>query len=523
MLSINDSFKSRQELLDALTKHISLEKYSYYLKETPKHIKLVCKGKAAFYCEAQIIAINKKRDSLFQIRKIRPHHKCPTSYHSNKNYLREEISKIKEYKNIQELVEKLPAKISYLTAWKTLTGREETTYKYKPLEHDEIRNEMIDNNQDFYLDDDSDCYDEPPELHSETLLTVKKEFKEKNPESINLISGNLKKEEEENKENEEKKDKIKKIKLPTLDYNSSDASFYFSFPSTINLLRNIIDLKIYLRKKGCVIYGIGYDPHDKPIPVSVLVSEMNVSESLEVFFNFEKETQKKCKNELFYFCDYEINLVKKLQSLKVNFFIKSRSIIKKIGKDDLEKTFKALNYEKEPLSELSWIDPKNYLVLLNPPFFGLNNFGEVDVEFIYYSIYNTTYIDCILAIIKFISDYYAEILTKSNEVKFGNNVNYRLERNIKNKIIDEHVVDPSKMTCTCGRFQAFMIPCIHACAITKDPINFVSNIYNMEIMKDLLLIKPIFELATKYQADRFLLRRGPGRPKKSQGIPEKKV
>lgn len=522
MLSVNDSFKSRQELLEALTRHISLEKYSYYLKETPKHIKLVCKGKAAFYCEAQIIAINKKRDSLFQIKKIKPQHKCPTTYHTNKNYLNDEIGKIKEYRNIQELVDKLPARVSYLTAWKTVTGKEETTYKYKPLELDEIRSEMIDNNQDFYLDDDSDCYDEPPEIHSEALLTVKKEFKERNPEVINLISGSLKKEEEENKENEEKKEKAKKLKVQSLDLISSDAAFYFSFPSTLKLLRNIIDLKVYLRKKGCVIYGIGYDPHDKPIPVSVLVSEMNVTESIEVFFSFEKELQKKIKNQIFYFCDYEPSLIKKLQSLKVNFFVKSRSIIKKIGRENVEQMFKALNYEKEPITELSWLDPKNYLTLLNPPFFGLNNFGEVDIEFIYYSIYNTTYIDCILAIIKFISDYYSELVTKSSEIKFGNNVNYRLEKNIKQKRIDEHVVDLNKMTCSCGRFQNFLIPCIHACAITKDPINFVSSLYNMEIMKDLVVLMPIFELSTKYQADRFLLRRGPGRPKKSQGLLDKK-
>lgn len=78
------------------------------------------------------------------------------------------------------------------------------------------------------------------------------------------------------------------------------------------------------------------------------------------------------------------------------------------------------------------------------------------------------------------------------------------------------------MTCTCGRFQTFLIPCIHACAITKDPLNFVSHLYNMEIMKDLTPISPIFELTTKFQADRFLLRKGPGRPKKSLGLIEKK-
>lgn len=521
MLSVNDSFKSRQELLDALTKYISAEKYSYYLKETPKHIKLVCKGKAAFYCEAQIIAINKKRESLFQIKKIKPQHKCPAIYHSNKSYLNDEIGKVKDFNSIQELIDKLPSKISYLTAWKILNGREENTYKYKSMDPDDIRSEMIDNNQDFYLDDDSDCYDEPPELCTEVLTTLKKEFKEKNPEAHCFISGLIKSDDEENKENDKREAKRLKTQK-SVDYNSSDASFYIAFPNTLKLLRNILDLKIYLRKKGCVIYGIGYDPHDKPIVVSALISEMDVSESLEVFFNFENEMLKKIANEIFYFCEYEPVLIAKLQVLNVNFFIKSRSICKKIGKDDLEKTFKALNYGKEPLAQLNTIDPKRYLVLLNPPLYGINNFGEVDVEFIFYSIYNTIYIDCIIAIIKFVSDYYNEIIQKSNELRFGNNINYRLERNIKQKINDDHTVDLNKMTCTCGRFQTFLIPCIHACAITKDPLNFVSHLYNMEIMKDLTPISPIFELTTKFQADRFLLRKGPGRPKKSLGLIEKK-
>ncbi|EJW04026.1 hypothetical protein EDEG_01660 [Edhazardia aedis USNM 41457] len=69
-----------------------------------------------------------------------------------------------------------------------------------------------------------------------------------------------------------------------------------------------------------------------------------------------------------------------------------------------------------------------------------------------------------------------ETLISSNTEKNSNEENLYIVTDIT--INKEYIVDLHNCTCTCGRFQMLMIPCMHACAVVENPYKYISIIYN---------------------------------------------
>lgn len=591
MLSVNDIYKSREELLKAFSEFMSGERHKFYLREKKRTVSLVCRARKDCYCDAQIVAHFKKREGVFQIKKVKIAHKCPLGYHFCPNFLEEEIKKRNpQYLgNVIKQLNDSGIRIGYLTAWKVLNkdiAKDETEAEnadiekqHSPIENkenvdentkintlkenamvkdddtvkpssffadnqqnncdtaEEVRDDEDDNvrkaaiysGNAFYLDEESECSEESEAVLSEALRTFRAEFMQFNPSCRCEVGGSM---------------------------------IYISF-SFLQYLRNVLELKVYLRKKGCVVYGIGYDPLDKPIIVSFVVSEGDVESSLAFFFEHEpkcyngnfrevdamcflKKTAKRRKlveekdmhreismnyidsasecNEtipITYLTEYDEKLIEVLNNLNVNYFVKTRSICKRYDMSEVERVFNVINFSSEDRLDVN-LDPSRYIVG-DRHLFGINNFSEVDLDFIFYAVYNFNLFDCLISILKLSADN----LNERNYKSFGDNVSLKIERN--KKMVEKECsqrVDLENFWCSCGKYQRFLIPCSHACSIILnkgwDPLDFVSRLYDPEIMTHFEKIYPVVDVPVRCQMDRFLLRRGPGRPKKQILVTEKK-
>lgn len=394
------------------------------------------------------------------------------------------------------------------------------------LKEDKVRKSIIESGNAFYLDDEDEISDENEDeiIFNKALKGFVEEFKGLNKTSI-CIAG--------------------------------QSMIYIRFPF-MKYLRNVLEVKIYIRKRGCVIYGIGYDPLDKPIIVSFVVSENSVEISLGFFFENEPETYENNDNiivlaskepeknlqakaninetteelssanktkrshngnlKIIYLIEYDETLINIFNSLKVNYFVKTRSICKRFELSDIDRVFKIINYEQSGDLCIN-LDPQRYIASRHQ-LFGINNFSEVDVDFIFYAVYNFDFFDCLNSIIKLASDHMKEKNCKS----FGENVTIKIERSKKMNFSKSlnYDVDLQNFWCSCGRYQTFLIPCPHACSLIlsrgEDPLEHVSSVYDPKIIDKLDPIIPVVDVPVKCQPDRLLLRRGPGRPKKLQGI-----
>lgn len=592
MISVNDTYKSREELLEAFSDFTRNEKHKFVLKERKKMIYIVCKAHKECYCDAQITAHFKKRENVFQIKKMKTAHKCPQGYHFYPDFLEKEIQRRSSTKLLGEIIKQMNEsgiKIGYSTAWRIANRwRNEGEYKIgadsaenidnngfnvtagtkgdckkknsgpdtkvvdspsnlvdyieddiqghpvlpesmrkgssidSVTRNDPIRKAIVDSGGAFYLDEGSESSEEDDFVLKEALKGFRGEFFQLNPKCKCEVSGSM---------------------------------IYISFPF-LQYLRNVLDLKIQLRKRGCVVYGIGYDPVDKPIIVSFAVGDVDVESALKFFFKNEpkvhnyndiqaemglevkkrrvygerdkdraaKESDNPKKSTsvpILYMTEYEDKIVNALEGLGVNYFVKTRSICKRFNLSETERVFRIVNYNMENDLNLD-LNPSRYIV--KDHMFGINNFGEVDLDFIFYAVYNFSLLDCVTSVLKLTTDN----LKERNYKSFGDNVLFKLERNKKigAGLEGDFQVDIENFWCSCGKYQMFLIPCAHACSLImrqgKEPLDFVSSLYSPDIMKFLESINPVVDVPVRCQLDRFLLRRGPGRPKKQNLVSEKR-
>lgn len=586
MISVNDVYKSREDLLKTFSEFIANEKHRFVLKEGRKTISLVCKARKDCYCDAQITAHFKKRENVFQIKKVKTAHKCPLGYHFNTNFLLDEIKR-RSGEFLGDVVKQLNddgIRVGYLTAWKVVNrdfvakhakagcieyevnvdaaedktsvhtrdsdenrsnvehpkgkyggdsknsveNSEDNNNPYSVHENsdmaderngrgDGVRKAMIGSGCAFYLDEESGYSEENEDVVNEALAGFRDEFLHFNEHSRCVVG---------------------------------DRMIYTSFPY-LQHLRNVLETKIYVRKNGCVVYGVGYDPVDKPLIVSFVVSDNSVESTLRFFFANEprvyseddkdrdarspsKSRVKRRRTDdenagaaseaaipITYLTDYDERVIRILEDLGVNYFVKTRSICKRFDLSEVERVFKIINCGQAGSIDID-LKPERYIV--REHLFGINNFSEVDLDFVFYAVYNFDLFDCLTSILKLSADNLRERTYKS----FGSNVLLKIERNkrMASGFDPNFQVDLDGLCCTCGKYQTFLIPCQHACSVIvsqgKDPLEFVSRLYSPEIMRLLGRIHPVVDIPVKCQLDRFLLRRGPGRPKKQNPVVERR-
>ncbi|KAM0675633.1 hypothetical protein GVAV_001001 [Gurleya vavrai] len=329
--------------------------------------------------------------------------------------------------------------------------------------------------------------------------------------------------------------------------------------------RNVIEIKAIEKIDGFVVYAILFDPHDFPIVYAFVVSE-----DKEL-----KDAVKYLMNEINdgYFnliLDFNKEIFEILDDMKIDYFVKVREVCKEIYKNekdrniietlfgicngfikriplidnDIKKRKKICNernfdennkveldpflYDKYismvksiyPLKEERFIRKKNY--------FNLQNMHEIDLDYIHNSVYNFGLIECFNGILS--------LLQISDEKEdFGVFLKMKLEKNkkmaqeftiVKKENDDENgeitvknhekefTVNLNKSKCSCGMFQTFLFPCVHACAVTENIFQYVSILYSKEMFLFDYNLVPVIEDAVKIEKGRYL--KVAGRPKKKR-------
>ncbi|AFM98232.1 hypothetical protein EHEL_050210 [Encephalitozoon hellem ATCC 50504] len=476
-LSVNDVFPTREEAEKALVNHAVQNNLNYDLEETPKSVAVLCKGRKEFGCEARIVAQLRKKDGVFVVKRIRLSHKCPSvtsKYGSPEEMVRMEVYRAigDRYARIGEVVSILAGmniKMGYFSVWKAMRQEnemEKENMNLGPLEQGG-KNELFD----------------------AALKEFSHEFLELNPSAVS---------------------------------HCQEKMFFFSFPEYLDVLVPIVEIRIYKRIEGFAVLGILRDPTWSPIIYSCVVSDLECQESAFRYFIDSMP-------ELFFLVDFDADLINVLKKKDRKFFVKTRDICKFYYNktksiDAVENIWNKCNNDREWSSpELSFIDKKQYLKrCCETEMLGLQNTSECDVEFIGLGIFNLPFFDCIGAILKLASDNLKQRKKSplgEGKYLFGNNVIRRIEKNLSIDVTDaSYNVDLENQTCTCGRFQEFLIPCPHACKkildLGEDPYSYVSDLYSKARLLKLKDITPVVDLPVKCQSDRNLLKRGPGRPKK---------
>lgn len=531
MLEINSTFQTKEELINAITNFVNQQSFNGDIVETDKQYTIACKGRSEFKCDAHIHALYRKKDNMFVIKRIRMNHKCPSEIQQNiptNEFIKREIENFGNLK-ISELVtlfSKKGLKMSYLTIYKAVYENNEEGYKKgmyadgkyyeeikkyifkkenKSISENENKenennnkefNKQNENNDLSFADDEFAIKKQNVNKFIDVLNYWGKEFKSFNPQA-HYINGN--------------------------DWIVVEFPWY-------NKIREVVDLKICARSTGGFIgYGVVYDPTDKP-----LIKYLCITDQLANLPHFINQISE------YLVVENEKKVLKILTKMNRPFTVKTRILCKEVYFKTTDSQEVALAHKvcnSFDNSEYNFnLPPKNYKISFsNAELFSINNFSDIDLDFIYSNIYNLNLLDALNAIIKFIADDIKQrICNLENEINegiFDRNVLLRISRKIECEVKDNKViynnnifeVELEKGCCSCGMFQRLLIPCIHALAVInekkEDAFNYVSILYSKELLREMLQqILPVVNENIKAACEKSLLRNGPGRPKKGKKI-----
>ncbi|TBU17586.1 hypothetical protein CWI42_012420 [Ordospora colligata] len=480
-LSVNDSFSTREEAEKVVLSHAEQNGLVVEFEGANKSIVACCRGKDEFGCEAKIVAQPRKKDDSFVVKKIKLVHKCPSvtqKYNTPEEMVRAEIHKAIGGRGakIGEMVcilAEMDIKMGYFSVWKAMRQGGELDKENKMQV--EI---MHDNKADAFKG-----------ALNEFLL----EFCEKNPHALAKCTDNV---------------------------------FFFSYPEYLDTLIPVVEIRVYKRTDGFAVFGVLRDPTWMPVVHSCIVSEgMSREDTIRCFIDFLPG--------VFFLVDFDVSIIGILEAKSREYFIKTRDICRFYhnrgwSTEAIENVWSKCNNDTAcNMPELDGYEKKRYIKrYCNVELFGMQNTGECDVDFIGLGMFNLQYFDCLNGIMKQIGDNMRlrkKAINPVDKHPFGKNVVYRIEKNIEMcKLMDNDVsgVDLSNQTCTCGKFQEFLIPCVHACRkiieLEQNPYTYVGDVYSKTRLLRFNEVIPVVDLQIKCQPDRNLLKRGPGRPKKIQ-------
>ncbi|KAH9412344.1 hypothetical protein HK407_01g02390 [Ordospora pajunii] len=480
-LSVNDSFSTREEAEKVVLSHAEQNGLVVEFESTNKSIVACCRGKDEFGCEAKIVAQPRKKDDSYVVKKIKLVHKCPSvtqKYNTPDEMVRSEIHKAIGGRGarIGEMVcilAEMDIRMGYFSVWKAMRqGREFD-------KENEAQAEAVDGNK--------------ANAFKGALGEFSLEFSEKNPSAA---------------------------------VKCMDNAFFFSYPEYLDVLVPVVEIRVYKRTDGFAVFGVLRDPTWAPVVHSCIVSEgISMEDTIRCFVDFLPG--------VFFLVDFDTSVVGVLEAKKREYFIKTRDICRFYhGKgwptEAIESVWNRCNNDTTcSMPELDGYEKKRYIKrYCKVDLFGMQNTGECDVDFIGLGMFNLQYFDCLNGILKQIGDnmrYRKKAISPTDKRPFGKNVVHRIEKNVemcKSVTDDVKKVDLTNQTCMCGRFQEFLIPCVHACRkiieLGEDPYAYVSNVYLKTRLLKLNEVIPVVDLQIKCQPDRNLLKRGPGRPKKIQ-------
>lgn len=493
LISTNDTYKNLDDLKKAIIEYIDTQPHNYDHNTYKKLYSATCIGYKDFGCDAIVQCILRKKDNLWVIKKIRTQHKCPSEIHvlGIGNYM---------YKQIKEYTKRI--------------GLNTSSFSYNAVHKAYKKYKEINN------------------LNSDGPLFVNDTFQIQNM-STNCMQAFV-------NEFEYLNEGVK------IDY--TDNYVFFMFENLMKYTRNVLELKVYERLDGHVVYGLLFDPHDSPV-----IYCFSVSDDMALTENLSRLIKNIDTDYFNIIIDYKKELIDSLEFLNVNYLIKSRSVCREVFKNNrdhlvIDKLFGICNGHikrakgedkrkrrkksdssvyKKNIEDVPFFVSENdsdyilsceefdsitnlinfynlseerYIARYN--YFGLNNLCETEVECVNYSLYQASFYECINGII-------ASIKLPEMTETYGPNVFLRLEKNkqlkfdvdytnkdsLKFVVTDgkEYTVDFNALTCDCGKFQSYLIPCVHACSVDIDLFKYISILYNKEHFLFEYNLTPVFE------------------------------
>ena len=287
------SFATRIEMVNEINKIGAIHQIKEKHSNTAYTYVLMCENSHDSGCEAKILGIYNQKDRLYHIKRQDIFHNCEIVKNAEA-VLIHEISKKRYSKmrigEILEILTEKKYKVSYFDIFKVLfskqtPGRSLTDKSFRNTFNDK---ENSTNSIHQSMKMDNIRVDESI-LKYECLKAFEVEFNLLNPKIVTKIKAN---------------------------------QFYFTRPEFSEVLRNIMELKVYERPCGFLILGLLYDPTDEPIVQSMLLTECSKKESLESFIQFNSIANN------FYLIELDSEIIDVMRQNNVNFFVKTRSVCK---------------------------------------------------------------------------------------------------------------------------------------------------------------------------------------------------
>lgn len=354
-LTPNDTFVSKQEMIDAITKYAATIHFKFDIVESPRTLTFTCKGRKEFNCDASIVTCYKKKENKFVIKRMKMVHKCPIAnneFASTDDFLKNEImTNINNYNNIRvgEIVNILYSRnirVSYSSVYNIVINgnknenelnffngecfNKDEIYKYfindesmnksSREEHKEITNEFnngIFESGSFHIENN---FEQNTEIFFNKYNNISNNQDEKYSEIKNNKDTLFKKFNDQNHMIENFCLEMKTLN-PNMYVCFYGKMIFFKYPPYLEILYPIIEIKYYKRKNGIVIYGVLYDPVFEPVIYSCVVSDdINDEASLKYFLHHTNFAR--------YICEYDNFIIQGCKEANVEFFVKTRDICK---------------------------------------------------------------------------------------------------------------------------------------------------------------------------------------------------
>lgn len=508
-----DTFVHRGDLVNEINRLGALYDIKDEFIDTQSIFVLCCSNKNE-KCEARVIGMYSQKDKLYRIKKLESIHSCSKSTKRELS-LQHELSKYQNTcKRIGELVECLYGKFraGYFDVFKTnikcSQGYEtHSASRFEFFEKENSKNSNIVSPHGNAAASSS--------VGADTLFIKENQMLEYDSCRDSVIS---------QKTDDSKYECLRTLKEelvmlnPHISCEFSRNNFFFKHRQMAEVLRKTCELKILPRANGTVILGLLFDPNDDYIIQSVLVSEESKVKALEIFLEYDHQHSRHADNagsddvelkansddkssiadKLLYIVDMDFDVVDYLSSKGHPFFIKSRSVFQYLQdpkEDDpsIQNYFNEINYGEKEFLEL---DKAAYLRKFCPAnLYNLNNAHYPDFEYITPYVLSLPFVDCITSLVWLVS----EDIT-SRKIIVGEDYNSKIPESVIGLFEEYNDMEPAlecetnldECFCECGKYQELLFPCIHAYKkikeAGKDPVLYISNIYNKE---NLLKIKDI--------------------------------
>lgn len=270
-----------------------------------------------------------------------------------------------------------------------------------------------------------------------------------------------------------------------------EGEFFYKHTDYSSILRPVSELKMLQRPDGFLVLGLLYDSNNEPVVQSLLLTEAPKARSLKIFLAYNSAN--------FYIIELDSEIIEIMHALGMDFFVKTRDVCMYLEEPETEdaiayQRFLNCNYgDREYLN----LEPRYYLRrYCKASLYGLNNMPPVSFDFASPEVLALSFFDCLSSLLCSLAIYMEarcqvvyetpEFLLSDRMTEYLEDAARRIAEDRSATLRDDWIqsCDLEACYCPCGKFQEFLIPCIHAVqklsSIGVEPYLYASSIYSRE-------------------------------------------